>query len=56
MDGISGSGPSIFALSKGRSIAEKAGQKMKEAFLKLDIESNVYISGINTQGPFVMSQ
>ena len=53
--GISGSGPSIFALSKGRSIAEKAGQEMRKAFLALDIESNVYISSINTQGPIVMS-
>jgi homoserine kinase len=53
--GISGSGPSIFALSKGRTIAEIAGQEMRKAFLTLDIESNVYISGINTQGPIVIS-
>ncbi len=53
--GISGSGPSVFALSKGRTIAEKAGQQMKKAFLTLDIESNIYISGVNTRGPIVMN-
>ena len=40
---FSGSGPSIFALSKGNTIAKKAGEEMRKAFLSLDINSKVYI-------------
>lgn len=52
--GISGSGPSIFALSEGLKIAEKAGEQMKKNFLSVNIQSKVYISGINTTGPVVL--
>lgn len=52
--GISGSGPSLFALSKSTEIAEKAGHAMQQAFDRLDIGSEVYVSGINNNGPVVL--
>jgi homoserine kinase len=52
--GISGSGPSVFALSKGRQIAESAGEKMKKEFKNIGIESDIYVSKVNNQGPLVL--
>lgn len=52
--GISGSGPSIFALSADTTTAEKVGEQMSQAFLDLDITSEVYISGINIEGPKIL--
>jgi homoserine kinase len=53
--GISGSGPSIFALSKSNSVAEKVGKSMKEVFDTLSIGSEVYVSKINNSGPQIIS-
>jgi homoserine kinase len=53
---ISGSGPSIFALSKSKSTANNVGQLMKEACDKNGIENQIYISEINNEGPRVISQ
>lgn len=53
--GISGSGPSIFALSKGQETAEKVSREMKNIYDNLKIESTVFVSGINRQGPVVLS-
>lgn len=52
--GISGSGPSVFALSKGKRIAEKAGEKMSEEFKTIGIETDIYVSKINSQGPIIL--
>ena len=52
--GISGSGPSVFALSKGSQIAEDAAQKMNEEFKKIGIESDIYVSKVNNKGPIVL--
>jgi homoserine kinase len=52
--GISGSGPSVFALSKGLQIAETAAQKMNEEFKKIGIESDIYVSKVNNEGPIVL--
>lgn len=52
--GISGSGPSVFALSKGIHIAEAAAQKMNEEFKKIGIESDIYVSKVNNEGPIVL--
>lgn len=52
--GISGSGPSIFALSADVNTAEKAGNEMSKAFSSLDIQSEIYISGVNMEGPKVL--
>ena len=48
--GISGSGPSIYALSKGMKTAIEVGDAMKTQFEDLDIEYEVYISKINEEG------
>jgi homoserine kinase len=52
--GISGSGPSIFALSKTNAIAEKIGKSMKEVFDALNIGNEVYVSKINNSGPQII--
>lgn len=47
---ISGSGPSIFALSKGKEDAEKVEKAMQSVYSKTNIEYNTFVSGINTKG------
>ena len=47
---ISGSGPSIFALSQNSVIAEKAGEAMKKIYDMHKIECELYISPINQEG------
>ena len=53
--GISGSGPSIFALSISNKIAKAVGTAMQRNFRSLEIESEIYISKINQQGPRILS-
>lgn len=48
--GISGSGPSIFALSKGRETAENVAQSMQETYKTVGIPFDIHISKINAQG------
>ncbi|HEX2869317.1 MAG TPA: homoserine kinase [Ignavibacteriales bacterium] len=50
---ISGSGPSIFALSDSLAAAELAGERMRLALDK-NISSQTYVSKINCQGPIVL--
>jgi homoserine kinase len=52
--GISGSGPTIFALSKSRDIATKVGKAMQEQFDTFGLESEIFISRINDQGARVI--
>jgi homoserine kinase len=47
---ISGSGPSVFALSDNPESARKAGALMHEVFTKNGLENKVYISKISRQG------
>jgi len=48
---ISGSGPSIFALSKGKETAEKVEKSMADTYSKLtDIQFDTYVSKLNTEG------
>jgi homoserine kinase len=47
---ISGSGPSVFALSDNPESARKAGALMNEVFTKNGLENKVYISKISRQG------
>lgn len=49
--GISGSGPSMFALSRGKARAEAVATAMQQAFKQLSIDGEVYVSAINSQGP-----
>jgi homoserine kinase len=44
--GISGSGPSIYALSKGIQTAKNVGNKMKEVYSKTGIEYAIYVSKV----------
>ncbi|MCW5517424.1 homoserine kinase [Muriicola sp. Z0-33] len=48
--GISGSGPSIFALSRGRKTAEQVGQAMKEVYKGIGIDYEVHVSSVNIEG------
>ncbi|CAM4199168.1 homoserine kinase [Zobellia roscoffensis] len=48
--GISGSGPSIFAFSKGIDTANKVAQAMKEVYKNIGIDYDVHVSKINSQG------
>ena len=53
--GISGSGPSIFAFSKGASIAQKVATAMAEVYKKIGIDYEIHVSKINTEGVKVLS-
>jgi len=48
--GISGSGPSIFALSKGKETAKNVAEAMKSVYENVGIEYDIHISKINKQG------
>jgi homoserine kinase len=48
--GISGSGPSIFSLCKGNTIAHKVADAMHDVYSKTGIKFDVYVSKINTEG------
>jgi homoserine kinase len=53
--GISGSGPSIFALSRCQDIAIQVGEAMDACFQALKISSDRFISLVNHQGPLIIS-
>lgn len=48
--GISGSGPSIFAMSKGHETALKVGEAMKIVYEKIGIDYEIHVSKINMNG------
>lgn len=48
--GISGSGPSIYAFSKGQATATKVGLAMKAVYEQIGLEHDLHVSPINTQG------
>ena len=48
--GISGSGPSIFALSKGEETAQKVAQAMHGVYQKIGIDYDIHVSKINLEG------
>lgn len=53
--GISGSGPAVFALSKGKEIAKAIEQELQAHLKSVDIDSEVYVSEINAEGPKILS-
>lgn len=53
--GISGSGPSIFMLSKEETIAKSVENIMKNIFEKIGIEYKTYVTTINYEGVKVVS-
>jgi len=48
--GISGSGPSIFALSKGKETAEKVAKAMSEVYAEMNLKYEIHVSKVNPQG------
>ena len=48
--GISGSGPSIFALSKGKETAEKIGKAMSEVYDNMNLPYEIHVSKVNDEG------
>jgi homoserine kinase len=48
--GISGSGPSIFMLSKEESVAKKVEEIMKEIYEKVGVDYKTYVTRINPEG------
>ncbi len=52
---LSGSGPSVFALCRGRETADIASQKMSEAFMEsAGIATDVYVSTVSARGAYVL--
>ena len=51
---ISGSGPSVFALTQDETSARKVGQAMSDVINGLEIGSDLYISAINNEGPKII--
>ena len=52
--GISGSGPTIFVLCTERALAKRVGEVIQIEFAKFKLESEVYVSKINTEGARVL--
>ncbi|NKI31960.1 homoserine kinase [Croceivirga thetidis] len=48
--GISGSGPSVFALSKGEETAKKVAKQMEEVYAGVGVDFDIHVSGINLDG------
>ena len=48
--GISGSGPSIFALSKGVTTAEKIAKAMSEVYNNMNLPYEIHVSRVNDEG------
>ena len=48
--GISGSGPSIFALSKGKETAEKVAKAMSEVYEEMNLKYEIHVSKVNPNG------
>lgn len=53
---ISGSGPSMFALSRGEETARRVGEVMQRTFRDAGIEASKHISGINQGGPIILER
>lgn len=52
--GISGSGPSVFALAKDEETAKKITNAQQQHLSKLNINSKAYVSSVNDKGPRVI--
>ncbi len=52
--GISGSGPSVFALSRGMTTAHKVAQAMQNVYVKTDIPFEIYVSPVKQSGVSIL--
>ncbi len=48
--GISGSGPSVFALSKGAEKAKKVAEAIREMYKTIGIDFDIHVSKVNREG------
>jgi homoserine kinase len=53
---ISGSGPSLFALCVSVEVARQVGAAMQEGFARTGLDSDLFVSAINLQGPAVVGR
>jgi homoserine kinase len=53
--GISGSGPSIFALSKGKETAEKIAKAMSAVYDEINLPYEIHVSKVNPDGVSIIS-
>jgi homoserine kinase len=53
--GISGSGPTIFVLSQGESVAREAGKVSREIYERIGLGVDVYVSEVNNKGAYVLA-
>ncbi len=49
--GISGSGPSVVAIARGKEVAEQAASLIQQHLTQCEIESLKYVSSVNVDGP-----
>ncbi len=52
--GISGSGPSVFALCRGEEVAKPVSRSIQKAFMNAGLESDVFISPMNSPGACIV--
>jgi homoserine kinase len=52
--GISGSGPSVFALCKGESVAEEVAGTIRKAFYLSGLRSDIIVSSLNSPGALII--
>ncbi len=53
---ISGSGPSVFALCSSPEVARRSGEGMVEAFRRAGLDSDLFLSAVNAEGPAVLAR
>lgn len=53
--GISGSGPSVVAITRDKTVAKEIVAQIKAHLSKSEIESYGYVSGVNVDGPKVLN-
>jgi homoserine kinase len=54
--GISGSGPSIFMLSRDEVVANKIKSVMKEVFENIGLQHHIYVTRVNNKGIKIINQ
>ena len=54
--GISGSGPTIFSLSRERAVAHKVGMIIQRQFDTFGLKSDVFVSRVNKEGAKVLEE
>ncbi|HET9052653.1 MAG TPA: homoserine kinase [Cyclobacteriaceae bacterium] len=53
--GISGSGPTMFAFCRNKTIADRVGEAMQQAFADVGLQSEVYVSKVNQEGARIIN-